>query len=146
MIYTYLQPVDTMEHVPIEQLGERLDELMTRCDKYDIGFVIDDKEKQYVLCPARWFDCCHDPDFGNIVISAVRYAMRRETYMPDVTVRFVKSYIRLLDIHCLDIICRDIYKVYIEESATEDSQMWKSLYWDCKHELERKLKVHESNP
>ena len=100
----FCHSVSEMEHIPIAELGSRLDELLERCNKENIGFVIDDEHKAYVLCPARWITPCFDEEFGCIVNSALRYAIDRHTYLPSVIVNFVRRHIDALDIKTLSTI------------------------------------------
>lgn len=86
-----LVPLDTMERITRQHLCDNFDEVLERVDKENIGFVIltEDGKDGQVLCPARWMAYCFDDDFGCIINSALRYAICRHTYMPDVVVNFI---------------------------------------------------------
>lgn len=47
------------------ELSNQLDEMLEIVDKNNVGYIItDDGKDDLVLCPARWFSCMHDNDFG----------------------------------------------------------------------------------
>ena len=112
----FCQSVSEMEHIPIAELGTRLDELLERCNKENVGFVIDDKHKSFVLCPARWIVPCWDDEFGLIVNSALRYSIDRNTYMPSVVAGFIQRHLDFFDIKTLSNIIEDIEKELLYSS------------------------------
>ena len=138
----FCHSVSEMEHIPIAELGSRLDELLKRCNKENIGFVIDDEHKSYVLCPARWITPCFDEEFGCIVNSALRYAIDRHTYLPSVIVNFVRRHIDALDIKTLSTIIEDIEKELRINSNIFEPDMWRSLQRDCEVALEHRTHHH----
>lgn len=138
----FCQSVSEMEHIPIAELGSRLDELLERCNKENVGFVIDDEHKSYVLCPARWITPCFDEEFGCIVNSALRYAIDRHTYLPSVIVNFVRRHIDALDIKTLSTIIEDIEKELRMNSNIYEPDMWRSLQQDCEVALEHRIHNH----
>lgn len=134
--FRYLKPLDTMERITREKLCSEFDEVLERVDKEDIGFVIlnDEGKDGYVLCPARWMDYCFDDNFGCIINSALRYAIRRHTYMPSVVVDFVRKYINVLDTKTIEVAIRDI-KDDLEHDNVDDPGMWSALLTDLKARL-----------
>ncbi len=114
--FKYLQPLDQMERINRTELGNRLDELMDIVDKDNVGFVITDEGKNdLVLCPARWFPCLFDDDFGCIVNSALRYAIGRHTYMPSVVMNFVRKHLYALDSKTVFVMIEDIDRELLDE-------------------------------
>lgn len=134
--FRYLKPLDTMERITRQVLCDDFDNVLDRVDKEDIGFVIlDDEGKDgYVLCPARWMDYCFDDDFGCIVNSALRYAIRRHTYMPGVVADFVRKYINVLDTKTIDVAIKDI-EYELEHDNVDEPDMWKGLLTELKTRL-----------
>lgn len=134
--FRYLKPLDTMERITRQKLCDDFDNVLDRVDKEDIGFVILDEEGKdgYVLCPARWMDYCFDDDFGCIVNSALRYAIRRHTYMPSVVVDFVRKYINVLDTKTIDVAIRDI-EYDLEHDNVDEPEMWRNLLTELKARL-----------
>lgn len=62
-----LQPLEQMTRVSRVELGNQLDEILEIVDKNNLGYIItDDGKDDLVLCPARWFSCMYDNDFGSI--------------------------------------------------------------------------------
>ncbi len=126
--FKYLMPLDTMERITRQQLCDNLDEVLGRVDKEDIGFVIlrDDGNDGHVLCPARWMEYCFDDDFGCIINSALRYAIRRHTYMPGTVVGFIRKYLNILNTRTIDVAIEDITKA-LQMNEVDDPQMWSEL-------------------
>lgn len=134
------QSTKDMEHITASQLGEHLDEYLTRCSAENIGFVVDTNEKSYVLCPARWFDYSYDEDFGVIVNAALRYSIGRHTYMPSTVVDFIRKYSDILDDRTLHVICTDIEKALQPIPGVDDPAMWQTLLDECKAVLKQREK------
>lgn len=141
--WKFLQPVDSMERIPMADLGSQLDTLLKRCEKENFGFVIQNGDKQYALCPAHWFYYCFDDDFGCVINSALRYAMRRHTYMPSVVAGFIRTYLGVLDTKTLTVICKDIESDLTYMGGPDDPEMWQELLEECKVSLKQKLKEVE---
>ena len=100
-----LTPIESMPKITRQEFAEKLDEILDDVTDNNKAYVIhDDDKKEYVLCPAKWFDFCFDDDFGCIVNSAVRYALGRYTYMPGVVMNFVRKYMRVLDSRTIHVI------------------------------------------
>jgi antitoxin component of RelBE/YafQ-DinJ toxin-antitoxin module len=59
--FKYLQPLDQMARISRMELGEKLDEILDKVDKDNVGFVITDEGKDdLVLCPIRWMECAYE--------------------------------------------------------------------------------------
>lgn len=126
-----LVPLDTMERITRQHLCDNFDEVLERVDKENIGFVIltEDGKDGQVLCPARWMAYCFDDDFGCIINSALRYAICRHTYMPDVVVNFIYKYLSVLDAKTIEVAIRDIMNA-LEMNEVDDPTMWVKLKKD----------------
>lgn len=126
--FRYLMPLDTMERITRQKLCDDFDAVLDRVDKEDIGFVIQDEQGKdgYVLCPARWMQYCFDDDFGCIVNSALRYSIRRHTYMPGVVVDFIRKYMKILDTKTIDIAIKDI-DYELKQNNVDEPEMWSKL-------------------
>ena len=122
--FKYLQPIDQMARISRAELGSRLDEILDKVDKDNVGYVITDEGKDdLVLCPARWIECTYDDDFGCIINSALRYAIGRHTYMLSVVMGFIRKYIDILDTRTISVMIADI------ERETEDATLDKRDDW-----------------
>ena len=115
--WRYLKPLDSMERITQKDLCNKLDYYFARIDAEDIGFVIldDAGNDQFVLCPAAWMEYQFDKDFGCMIISALRYAIRRSTYMPNIIVDFIRRYITILDTNTLKTAIEDIENRFLSD-------------------------------
>jgi hypothetical protein len=138
--FKYIQPLDQMERISRTELGEKLDEILDKVDKNNVGFVITDNGKDdLVLCPIRWIKCTYDDDFGCIINSALRYAIGRHTYMPSVVMDFVRKYIGVLDTKTISVMIEDIERE--AEYETLDKRIgWLALRDDLKAHYETMLR------
>lgn len=126
-LFHYLQPTDAMDRISKSDFFLCFDAVLDSLDKESKGIIIVNEGKDdIVLCPARWFNFCFDDDFGCIVNSALRYAVSRQTYMPEVVARFVQKYMKVLDGRTLIVAIRDIEK-NLENNEVKNSEMWSEL-------------------
>lgn len=130
--WKYLKPLDTMERITRQELMDRFDNILNEIEAQDIGIVIlgEDGNDEFVLCPARWMDYCFDKDFGCIISCAIRYAIRRETYMPSVVVNFVRKYLHVLDSNTIKVAIEDI-----ESEINMDSVPYPGIWLSLKQDL-----------
>ena len=126
--WKYLKPLDTMERITRQAFCDNLDNYLERANKEDTGFVIlnDDGKEDLVLCPAEWLNFYFDNDFGCIITSALRYAIRRETYMPSVVVDFIRRYMKVLDTNTIKVAIEDIENE-LAWGGVSDPGMWMKL-------------------
>ena len=124
---------------------ENMDSFFERIDKENTAFVITEEDKDDLLiCPAHWFDFQIDTDFNSIVVCAVRYAVGRGTYMPDVVDGFVRRYLKALQTKTLHVLRKDI-KVYLDTSTLSQRDLWASLYSNLGEEILTR-ELPEKNP
>lgn len=130
--WKYLQPLDTMERITRQDLADRLDSILNEINSEDVGVVILDEEgkDEFVLCPAKWMDYCFDKDFGCIITCAIRYAIRRETYMPNVVADFVRKYLHVLDSNTIKVAIEDI-----DSEIHMDSVPYPGIWLSLKQDL-----------
>lgn len=129
--WKYLQPLDTMERITRQDLADRLDSILIEINSEDVGVVIldEDGKDEFVLCPAKWMEYCFDNDFGCIITCAIRYAIRRQTYMPSVVSDFVRKYIHVLDSNTIKVAIEDIDQE-INMDSVPYPETWLSLKQD----------------
>lgn len=136
--FKFLQPTDTMERISRNDLSDRFDEILETVDRDNVGFVItDENKKEYVLCPAKWFDYCFDDDFGCIINSALRYSIGRHTYMPSVVADFVRKYMTILDSKTIGIMIEDIDREFQFRENIDYAELWRSLQSDLTKRLDK---------
>lgn len=129
--WRYIKPLDSMERITSQDLCDKLDHYFARIDAEDIGFVIldDAGNDKYVLCPAAWMEYQFDKDFGCMIISALRYAIRRSTYMPNIITDFIRRYISILDTNTLKTAIEDI-ESELAWGDVDDPALWIKLKED----------------
>ena len=84
--------------------------------------------KEFFLFPQDMLAPISDSDFRLILLSAMRYAMRRKTHMSSVVADYLKRHIQLLDNKFLTLAADDI-QWYLEDYAEHESNpdLWQNL-------------------
>ena len=87
-----------------------------------------DNGKEFLLFPQDMLAPIFDSDFRLILLSAMRYAMRRKTHMSSVVADYLKRHIQLLDNKFLTLAADDIQR-YLEDYAEHESNpdLWQNL-------------------
>lgn len=84
--------------------------------------------KEFLLFPQELLAPLCDNDFRLIVLSAMRYAMGRNTYMPLVVTDYIKRHIRLLDDKFLALAANDIRRHFEDYGEHEPNPaLWQGL-------------------
>lgn len=132
----YPKPIETMERITRQYLCDHFDEILDRADKEDIGFVILNEEGKdgEVLIPYRWTGFFVDEDFGIVVSSALRYALRKHSDMTAGVINFVRKNMKYFDAETIDQAIQDIEKE-VQPGKTDDLSDWEKL----KEELQNRL-------
>lgn len=111
-------------HITRKEFGENIDEILERVETEQTGFVITDENKNdFFLCPIEWYNRILLAKNKCIVISALRYALGRNTYMPDEIIRFIRNNIELFDRHMLSVMVSDI------QTETDDPKLFRREEW-----------------
>lgn len=84
-----------------------------------------------------WFDLA-DRDFGDMVISAVRYALGRQTYIVGNTCDFVRQLLPVLHPITLAILGRDIANAWSYGNEKIDKPYWMALLDDIEAEIKKR--------
>ena len=84
--------------------------------------------KEFFLFPQDMLAPISDSDFRLILLSAMRYAMRRKTHMSSVVADYLKRHIQLLDNKFLTLAADDIQR-YLEDYAEHEPNLnlWQGL-------------------
>lgn len=87
-----------------------------------------DNGKECLLFPQDVLAPISDPDFRLILLSAMRYAMGRKTYMPSVIADYIKRHLPHLDDKFLTLAADDI-RQHLEDYAEHEpnSDLWQNL-------------------
>ena len=85
--------------------------------------------KEFLLFPQDLLAPICDSDFRLILLSAMRYAMGRNTYMPAVVSDYIKRHIRFLDDKFLALAADDIRR-HLEDYAEHEPNpnLWQGLF------------------
>lgn len=84
-----------------------------------------------------WFDLS-DQDFGSMVISTVRYALGRQTYIVGDTCAFVRQLLPVLHPITLAVIERDIANAWSYGDEKIDKPYWMELLDDVTAEINKR--------
>lgn len=126
----YPQPLEQMERVDQSSISEKLDEMLDRIDKENIGFVITENGKdKYVLCPYCWFDEDFDDDLGCVVNSAIRQEMSAASENSEAVQRFILNHYKAFDDRTLQVAVKDMeyhFNSPLHELKTPES--WRDLW------------------
>ena len=87
-----------------------------------------DNGKEFLLFPQDMLAPISDSDFRLILLSAMRYAMGRKTYMPSVIADYIKRHLQLLDDKFLTLAADDI-RQHLEDYAEHEPNLnlWQGL-------------------
>lgn len=131
-----LQPTNLMPHITRQELCNDFDSILQRIDKENIGYVIEDEGKEsLVLCPANWFSYCFDEKFGDVMISAVRYALLQDGVIPGNTADFIRRYLDTTDIRTLETIKIDITQALNNHDSVPVYKCWELLLSDIQQRI-----------
>lgn len=100
--------------------------------------------KEFLLCPQDLLAPICDADFRLILLSAMRYAMGRNTYMPAVVSDYIKRHLRFLDDKFLALAADDIRR-HLEDYAEHEPNpnLWQGLFDALKTE-QRARATHQA--
>lgn len=117
------------ESIAIDELKEQTNNLLDRVTEEQRPLrVCMNNGKELLLFPQDLLAPIRDADFRLILLSAMRYAMGRNTYMPAVVSGYIKRHIRFLDDKFLALAADDIQR-YLEDYAEYEpnSTLWQAL-------------------
>lgn len=93
-----VKPFQGYESITIDELKDQANSLLNLVTKEQRPLrVFMNNGKEFLLFPQDLLAPICDSDFRLILLSAMRYAMGRSTYMPAVVFDYIKRHIRFLD-------------------------------------------------
>jgi len=93
-----VKPFQDCKSVTIDELKSQTSRLLDQATKEQQPLRVSMKNgREFLLFPQELLAPLCDNDFRLIVLSAMRYAMGRNTYMPLVVTDYIKRHIRMLD-------------------------------------------------
>lgn len=123
------KPFQDCKSITIDELKGHISELLNQAAKdWQPLRVAMEYGKEFLLFPQELLAPLCDNDFRLIVLSAMRHAMGRDTYMPLVVTDYIKRHIRLLDDKSLVLAANDI-RCYFEDYGEHElnTAHWQEL-------------------
>ena len=123
-------PFQDYESITIDELKDQANSLLNLVtDEQRPLRVCMNNGKEFLLCPQDLLAPICDADFRLILLSAMRYAMGRNTYMPAVVSDYIKRHIRFLDDKFLALAADDIRR-HLEDYAEHEPNpnLWQGLF------------------
>lgn len=124
-----VNPFQNYESITIDELKDQTNSLLNLVTEEQRPLrVFINNGKEFLLCPQDLLAPICDSDFRLILLSAMRYAMGRNTYMPVVVSNYIKRHIRLLDDKFLALAADDIRRLLEDYAEHElNSNFWQGL-------------------
>lgn len=122
-------PCQDYESITIDELKERTSSLLNLVTEGQRPLrVCMNNGKEFLLCPQDLLAPICDADFRLILLSAMRYAMGRNTCMPMVVADYIKRHIQLLDDKFL-VLAADEIRRHFEDYAEHElnPNLWQGL-------------------
>ena len=122
-------PCQDYESITIDELKARTSSLLNLVTEGQRPLrVCMNNGKEFLLCPQDLLAPICAADFRLILLSAMRYAMGKNTCMPVMVSDYIKRHIRLLDDKFLVLAADDIRRYQEDYAAHEpNSNLWQSL-------------------
>ena len=118
------------ESITIGELKDQANSLLNLVTEEQLPLrVCMNNGKEFLLFPQDLLAPICDSDFRLILLSAMRYAMGRNTYMPAVVSDYIKRHIRFLDDKFLALAADDIRR-HLENYAEHEPNpnLWQGLF------------------
>ena len=123
-------PFQDYESITIDELKDQANSLLNLVtDEQRPRRVCMNNGKEFLLFPQDLLAPIYDSDFRLILLSAMRYAMGRNTCMPAVVSDYIKRHIRFLDDKFLALAADDIRR-HLEDYAEHEPNpnLWQGLF------------------
>lgn len=123
------KPFQDRKSITIDELKGQTSELLDRATAERQPLRVSMKDgREFLLFPQELLNPLCDNDFRLIVLSAMRYAMGRDTYMPLVVTDYIKRHIWLLDDKFLVLAANDIRRHFEDYGEYEpNTALWQEL-------------------
>ena len=138
-------PFQDYESITIDELKDQANSLLNLVkDEQRPLRVCMNNGKEFLLFPQDLLAPICDSDFRLILLSAMRYAMGRNTCMPAVVSDYIKRHIRFLDDKFLALVADDIRR-HLEDYAEHEPNpnLWQGLF-DALEAEQRARATHQA--
>ncbi len=138
-------PFQDYESITIDELKDQANSLLNLVkDEQRPLRVCMNNGKEFLLFPQDLLAPIWDSDFRLILLSAMRYAMGRNTCMPAVVSDYIKRHIRFLDDKFLALAADDIRR-HLEDYAEHEPNpnLWQGLF-DALEAEQRARATHQA--
>ena len=138
-------PFQNYESITIDELKDQANSLLNLVkDEQRPLRVCMNNGKEFLLFPQDLLAPICDSDFRLILLSAMRYAMGRNTCMPAVVSDYIKRHIRFLDDKFLALVADDIRR-HLEDYAEHEPNpnLWQGLF-DALEAEQRARATHQA--
>ena len=124
-----VKPFQDCKSITIDELKSQTSRLLDHATKERQPLRVSTEDgREFLLFPQEFLAPLCDNDFRLIVLSAMRYAMGRDTYMPLVVTDYIKRHIRLLDDKFLVLAANDIRRHVGDYGEYEPNlALWRGL-------------------
>ena len=124
-----VKPFQDRKSITIDELKSQPSKLLEQATKEQRPLrVAMEDGREFLMPPQELLAPLCDNDFRLIVLSAMRYAMGRNTYMPLVVAGYIKRHIRLLDDKFLVLAANDIRRHFGDYGEYEPNpELWQGL-------------------
>ena len=124
-----VKPFQDRKSITIDELKGQTSELLDRATAERQPLRVSMKDgREFLLFPQELLAPLCDNDFRLIVLSAMRYAMGKNTYMPLVVTDYIKRNIQLLDDKFLALAANDIRRHFEDYREYEpNTALWQNL-------------------
>lgn len=124
-----VKPFQDRKSITIDELKSQPSKLLEQATKEQRPLrVAMEDGREFLMSPQELLAPLCDNDFRLIVLSAMRYAMGRNTYMPLVVAGYIKRHIRLLDDKFLVLAANDIRRHFGDYGEYEPNpELWQGL-------------------
>lgn len=124
-----VKPFQDRKSITIDELKSQPSKLLEQATKEQRPLrVAMEDGREFLMSPQELRAPLCDNDFRLIVLSAMRYAMGRNTYMPLVVAGYIKRHIRLLDDKFLVLAANDIRRHFGDYGEYEPNpELWQGL-------------------
>ena len=140
-------PCQDYESITIDELKERTSSLLDLVTEEQRPLrVCTNNGKEFLLFSQDLLAPIRDADFRLILLSAMRYAMGRNTYMPAVVSGYIKRHFRFLDDKFLASAADDI-RQHLEDYAEHEPNpnLWQGLFDALKDALKTEQRARATH-